>query len=233
MSAEDREPDRPETTAGLPAGGALEDEDGPIQPRRSPLSWLSLALRALAVGVVIGLVGLLVQRTLAQGEGPHLLAAINADKKPLAPDFHLDVLWPRSETWPAALRGAIADGKVSARELRGHPIVLNFWASWCVPCKAEAPRLVASARAHRGEVAFLGIDVQDFKSDARKFLTRYDTNYVSVRDGGQSTYEDYGLTGIPETYYLDARGRVVAHALGEVSRQELEAGIARAINGAS
>ena len=63
--------------------------------------------------------------------------------------------------------------------------------------------------------------MQDFKSDARKFLTRYDTNYVSVRDGGQSTYEDYGLTGVPETYYFDARGRVVAHALGEVSPQEL------------
>jgi cytochrome c biogenesis protein CcmG/thiol:disulfide interchange protein DsbE len=231
VSAEEREPDRTKTPADLPASGGLEGEAGSTRPKRSPPSWLSLALRTLAVGVVIGLVSLLVQRTLAQGEGPHLLAAIKADKKPLAPDFHLDVLWPRAETWPAALRGAIADGKVSARELRGHPIVLNFWASWCVPCKAEAPRLVASAQAHRGEVAFLGIDVQDFKSDGRKFLTRYDTNYVSVRDGGQTTYENYGLTGIPETYYLDARGHVVAHALGEVSRQELEAGIARAIEG--
>jgi cytochrome c biogenesis protein CcmG/thiol:disulfide interchange protein DsbE len=211
----------------------LKDEDGPTRPKRSPPSWLSLALRTLAVGVVISLVALLVQRTLAQGEDPHLLAAINADKKPVAPDFDLDVLWPRAETWPAARRAAIADGKVSARELRGRPAVLNFWASWCIPCKAEAPRLVASAQAHSGKVAFLGIDIQDFKSDARTFLTRYDTNYVSVRDGGQSTYENYGLTGIPETYYLDARGRVVAHALGEVSRQELEAGIAHAIEGSS
>jgi thiol-disulfide isomerase/thioredoxin len=233
VSAEEREPDRPEISGGLPASEGVEDEDGPTRPKRSPPSWLPLALRTLAVGVVIGLVGLLVQRTLAKRDGPHLLAAIKADRKPLAPDFDLNVLWPRAETWPVALRAAIADGRVSARELRGHPVVLNFWASWCVPCKAEAPRLVASAQAHSGEVAFLGIDVQNFKSDARKFLTRYDTNYVSVRDGGQTTYENYGLTGIPETYYLDARGRLVAHALGEVSRQELEAGIAQAIEGSS
>jgi cytochrome c biogenesis protein CcmG/thiol:disulfide interchange protein DsbE len=106
---------------------------------------------------------------------------------------------------------------------------MNFWASWCVPCKAEEPRLIASARRHAGEVVFLGVDVQDFKSDARSFLERYDTNYVSLRDGGSSTYENFGLTGIPETYYLDARGRVVAHAVGEVSPDELEGGIADAV----
>jgi cytochrome c biogenesis protein CcmG, thiol:disulfide interchange protein DsbE len=107
---------------------------------------------------------------------------------------------------------------------------VNFWASWCVPCKAEAPRLVASARAHAGEVAFLGSDVQDFESDARRFLDRYGINYVSVRDGGGSTYGAYGLTGIPETYDLDHTGRVLAHSVGEVSRDELEANIARAVS---
>jgi len=108
---------------------------------------------------------------------------------------------------------------------------MNFWASWCVPCKAEAPRLVASAQRHAGEVVFLGVDVQDLKGDARSFLERYKTNYVSVRDGGSSTYANYGLTGLPETYYLDARGRVVDHAVGEISPEELEAGIASASAG--
>jgi cytochrome c biogenesis protein CcmG/thiol:disulfide interchange protein DsbE len=107
--------------------------------------------------------------------------------------------------------------------------VVNFWASWCIPCKREAPRLTASARAHRGQVAFLGLDIQDFKSDARGFLGHFETNYVSVRDGGDSTYRRYGLTGVPETYYLDRRGRIVAHSVGEVSSRELEQGIAQAM----
>jgi cytochrome c biogenesis protein CcmG/thiol:disulfide interchange protein DsbE len=194
-------------------------------------SRLRVLLQAGAISIVALLLALLVLRTLAREAGPHLVSEVKAGNTPLAPDFDLPVLWPRAETWPAELRGALADGRVSPSELRGYPVVMNFWASWCVPCKAEAPRLVASARRHAGEVVFLGVDVQDFKSDARSFLERYDTSYVSVRDGGSSTYENYGLTGIPETYYLDARGRVVTHAVGEVSPQELEAGIANAVTG--
>jgi cytochrome c biogenesis protein CcmG/thiol:disulfide interchange protein DsbE len=115
--------------------------------------------------------------------------------------------------------------------LRGHPVVVNFWASWCIPCKKEAPLLAASARTHRGQVVFLGIDVQDFKSDARRFLRRFDTPYVSVRDGPGSTYGDYGLTGVPETYWLDARGRIVAHYAGQIDRDQLEEGIRLASGG--
>jgi cytochrome c biogenesis protein CcmG/thiol:disulfide interchange protein DsbE len=158
-----------------------------------------------------------------------LVSEVKAGNEPLGPDFDLPVLWPHSETWPAALRAVVRDGHVSLRELRGYPVVMNFWASWCVPCKAEAPRLVASARRHAGRVVFLGVDVQDFESDARRFLERYRTNYVSVRDGGDSTYSAYGLTGLPETYYLDGGGRIVAHSVGEISAAELEAGIETAL----
>jgi hypothetical protein len=90
--------------------------------------------------------------------------------------------------------------------------------------RSEAPRLAAAAKAHAGSILFVGIDVQDFKSDARRFLTKYRANYVSVRDGGDSTYSAYGLTGLPETY-LDRRGRILAHSVGEVSKTELEQGI--------
>jgi cytochrome c biogenesis protein CcmG/thiol:disulfide interchange protein DsbE len=106
--------------------------------------------------------------------------------------------------------------------------VINFWASWCPPCKDEAPILAASAREYAGRVAFVGVDVRDFRSDALGFLNRYDVNYVAVRDGGNSTWATYGLTKIPETYYVDRRGRVVAHTLGAVSTDELERGIVAA-----
>jgi cytochrome c biogenesis protein CcmG/thiol:disulfide interchange protein DsbE len=176
---------------------------------------LRLLLQASAVAVVALLVALLVQSTLANQAGAHLVSDVTAGKKPFAPQFELPVIWARAETWPRTLRRALADERVSPRELRGYPVVMNFWASWCAPCKAEAPRLNASAKAHAGKVIFLGVDVQDFESDALRFLERHETNYVSVRDGGDSTYGAYG--------------RVVAHWLGEISAAELEAGIAAAL----
>jgi cytochrome c biogenesis protein CcmG/thiol:disulfide interchange protein DsbE len=192
---------------------------------RRPLWFRSL--QGLALAFVVGLLVLLGWRLIDRGKGGALVSAIAADKRPVAPGFELPVLLDHAETWPPPARAALGDGRVSLAELRGHPIVLNFWASWCVPCKAEAPRLAAAAKSHAGDVVFLGIGVQDFKSDARRFLRKYGANYVSVRDGGDSTYSAYGLTGLPETYYLDARGRIVAHDLGEVSDEDLEAGIGR------
>jgi cytochrome c biogenesis protein CcmG/thiol:disulfide interchange protein DsbE len=189
--------------------------------------WLRL-LQLAALSVVASLIALLGWRAVAANRGTSLLADIRADRRPAAPDFRLSVLWTRAETSPSELRRALGDAEVSVRELRGRPVVLNFWASWCIPCKEEAPILTASATAHRGRVAFLGVDVQDFESDALRFLRRYDVNYPSVRDGGDSTYRAYGLTGLPETYYLDARGRIVEHSPGQLSADALEAGIASA-----
>ncbi len=199
--------------------------------RRRPF-WFRL-LQGAAVVAVAGLLALLAWRLVAQNRGAELVSAVRTGKAPAAPPFDLPVIWPQAATWPPALRGALADGRVALRELRGYPVVINFWASWCVPCKAEAPLLAASARAHAGKVAFLGIDVQDLTSDARRFLRRHGASYVSVRDGGGSVYSSYGLTGVPETYYLDRRGRIVAHSLGQLSRDELEEGIALARRGAA
>jgi cytochrome c biogenesis protein CcmG, thiol:disulfide interchange protein DsbE len=192
-------------------------------------SWLRLGLQLLAVGTVVSLLGVLIRQTVVRGAGNHLVSEVKSGGRPPAPQFELPVFWAHAETWPQSLRSAISDGRVSIDELRGHPVVVNFWASWCVPCKAEAPRFVAAAKTYRGRVAFLGLDVQDFEGDARRFLTRYGTNYVSVRDGDESTSSAYGVTGIPETYYLDAKGRIVAHSVGEVSEEKLEANIVKAL----
>src|SRR5205823_12339220 len=137
----------------------------------------------------------------------------------------LSVLWPHAETCPPRATAAIADGRLALSELRGHPVVLNFWASWCIPCRDEGPILHAGALRHRGRVVFVGVDVQDLTGDARAFARKYRMNYVSLRDNGDSTYRAYGLTGVPETY-IDARGRAVAHAIGVVSTARLEQGIA-------
>jgi cytochrome c biogenesis protein CcmG, thiol:disulfide interchange protein DsbE len=188
-------------------------------------------LRVAALSVVVGLFGLLAWATLSAGRGSSLVARIAAGEAPPAPSFSLEVLWPRVETWPVAARHRLADGRLDLRELRGRPVVVNFWASWCIPCRDEAPILNASARAHAGKVVFLGVNVQDLKSDALAFSREFETPYVSIRDRGNRTYEDYGLTGVPETYHLDAAGRIVAHTPGAVSRRTLEQGIATSAGG--
>jgi cytochrome c biogenesis protein CcmG/thiol:disulfide interchange protein DsbE len=203
-------------------------EEAPDRPSR--WRW---PLRIVAVSVVVALFGLLGWATLSSGRGSSLVSRIAAGEAPPAPAFSLEVLWPRTETWPAPARGRLADGRLDLRELRGRPVVINFWASWCIPCRDEAPILNASARAHGGEVVFLGVNVQDLRADALAFSREFGTPYVSVRDRGNRTYEDYGLTGVPETYYLDGRGRIVAHSPGVISRTSLEQGIAQAIGGAA
>jgi len=188
-------------------------------------------LRLLQVGALVfvaGLLALLIWRVATEGRGGRLVKEIRADKKPPAPKFNLPVLWPHRETWPASLAPAFADNRISPDELKGRPVVFNFFASWCIPCRHEAPLLAASAREYAGRVVFLGIDVQDLTSDARGFLKRYRVKYVAVHDGGGSTYDGYGLTGVPETYWVDARGRIVAHYPGEISRRLLERGIRQA-----
>ena len=141
------------------------------------------------------------------------------------------MIWNRPALWPERTRPALADGEVALAELRGTPVVLNFWASWCILCREEAPHLAAAARAHRLDVAFLGLDVQDLTGDARGFLRKLRVPYPSVRDGSDRAYSAYGLTGVPETYYIDADGRIVAHAVGAVSRRELERDLRLLIGG--
>jgi cytochrome c biogenesis protein CcmG/thiol:disulfide interchange protein DsbE len=191
------------------------------------------ALRLAALSVVLGLLALLGWATLSSGRGNSLVARIAAGEKPPAPSFSLEVLWPRLETWPVGARRALADGRLDLAELRGRPVVLNFWASWCIPCRDEAPILNASARAHAGDVVFLGVNVQDLQSDALAFSREFDTPYASVRDRGNRTYEEYGLTGVPETYYVDARGRIVAHSPGALARESLELSVDQALRGAA
>lgn len=148
-----------------------------------------------------------------------------------APGFSLELL--ELGRPPARLRSAtasaVADGELGIDELRGSEVVLNLWASWCDPCAEEAPMLEQAWQkwGKRG-VLFLGLDMQDLRGDAREFLSTNGVTYPTVRDPGKGVANDYGATGIPETYFISEQGRVVAHVVGVVSRTQLEDGVAAA-----
>ncbi|MHB1243844.1 MAG: TlpA family protein disulfide reductase [Gaiellaceae bacterium] len=108
---------------------------------------------------------------------------------------------------------------------------LNLWASWCIPCKEETPLLQRSWRRWKGRGAvFVGINAKDLRADARAFLRRYGVTYPNVYDGKGSILGRYGVTGFPETYFLDGWGRVVYRIVGAIrTPAELDAAIERAL----
>lgn len=113
-------------------------------------------------------------------------------------------------------------GTLQLSALRGTPVVLNFWASWCAPCKQEAPILEAVSRRYQGrEVLFLGVNVWDKDEDAQAFLRQFNITYDSVIDASGNTAIDYGVSGIPETFFIDRDGKIRRHFVGPIGDQQL------------
>jgi cytochrome c biogenesis protein CcmG/thiol:disulfide interchange protein DsbE len=96
-------------------------------------------------------------------------------------------------------------------------VLVNFWASWCVPCKEEAPALKRFQRLLGGaNFTVLGIDSRDLSSDGRAFVSRYGLTYPQLHDGDGDAAEDFGTTGVPESFLVDPRGVVRLALAGPV-----------------
>ena len=177
-----------------------------------------LVLQAAAVAVVASLLVLLAIQVFTKDAGAGLVAAVERGETPPAPPLDLPAL-EGGET--ISLSEYTRDGKA---------VVLNFWASWCEPCKREAPMLEEAWRRHRDRgLVVLGVDAQDFKRDARRFADRYGLTYPIVHDGPGESLGRYGLTGFPETWWVDRRGRLVAYAQGEFTQEDLDRNIEKAL----
>ena len=111
-------------------------------------------------------------------------------------------------------------------QLKGTPVVVNLWGSGCGPCRDEAPMLTAAARANPG-VQFLGVDVEDSREGALRFLTTYNVPYPSVFDPSNVIKVSLGAFGQPDTYFYDANGDLVDHMVGALSQTSLDTGLAR------
>jgi cytochrome c biogenesis protein CcmG/thiol:disulfide interchange protein DsbE len=175
-------------------------------------------LRAVAVASVLALLGLLVW-DLAHQNGPGV--AVKVDKGKIVPAPKLDL---------PLLSGS---GRLTLASLRGKVVVVNFWQSSCYPCKLEARDIAAAARSwggKRSDIVFLGVNAQDLKGPARAYLKRYGVTYTNVRDALGNTWPRWGVTGVPETFFVDRRGRVVPpHIAGQASRAPIDDGIRRAL----
>ena len=108
-------------------------------------------------------------------------------------------------------------GAESLEDYRGQVVVLNFWASWCKPCREESPLLDRwHERMKRSGGTVLGIDTLDLTTDARDFISEYELSYPMLRDGEGKSRESFGIIGFPETFVIDRRGRIAAVRRGPV-----------------
>jgi len=152
------------------------------------------------------------QQTLAIG------AALARGETPPVPDVTLPAL----------------DGPaVSLQAFTGHPVVLNFWASWCIPCRDEAPLLEGIWQEFRPQgLIVLGVDTQDLEGPARAFVREFHITYPTLRDPDGSFARLFGTTGVPETFFIDRNGRILGKFPGaEITRAAWRAAASALLSG--
>jgi len=132
-----------------------------------------------------------------------------------APTFEMELLDAFTGKWGEKINLADYLGK--------KPIVLNFWASWCYPaCYEEAPILEAAWRRWGDKVMFIGVDTQDERKNGNEFVARFGLTFPNVYDPRGKIGIDYGMYGVPETFFISKEGRVVKRHAGSVDAATLE-----------
>jgi cytochrome c biogenesis protein CcmG/thiol:disulfide interchange protein DsbE len=150
--------------------------------------------RIIGVTVALAVVGFVVF-VMAKGFGtdPHAVPFLMAGKP--APAFKIKRL--------------DAPGELSLEDLKGKPIVMNFWATWCQPCKQEQPVLDWAAENYKDRVHFVGVVFEDTEQNTRSFIQQFGVTYPQVYDPKSTVAVDYGVSGVPETYFINRQGIIV------------------------
>lgn len=142
---------------------------------------------------------------------------------------------PSSAPLFAATLNDLDDKPVALERYRGKPLIVNFWARWCGPCRVEIPELIAIRQAHKGKLEVLGIGIEDKADAAKEFARAYEMDYpvFVARDKGIPLMQALGNTkgGLPFTVVIDRNGQVVQKKMGIMKKADLEAAAELALKG--
>ena len=179
----------------------------PETSSEEPVSAKRSVGRYLAIGLVVVFVGILALALFRTNR--------SSPTSGPAPDFELTLF--------EGYEGNAGKSPVKLSDLKGKPVVVNFWASWCVPCAQEAADLQAVYEKYEDQVVFLGIDWTDIEGDALNYLKRFGITYANGPDLQTRIGPQYRITGVPETYVIDQAGNVQYVKVSPVTVGELSA----------
>ena len=170
---------------------------------------MRLVLVAVAVGGLIGIVAYAFTR-----DERYMRTPVTAKR---APSFTLTLF----------------DGQVvKLEDFRGRTVLVNFWASWCVPCRAEASALESAWQKYKTkDMVFLGVNTQDKEEDARAFIKEFGITYLNGPDRSGNIAVDYSVWGIPQTFFIDPQGRITYKHAGELKPSLIAAKLDEATRG--
>ncbi len=182
-------------------------------PRRAVVLAAAVITGALLTAILLAGWATSGNRSVTEVEGNPNAVLYAAGHRPLAPGFTATTL---------------TGSRLSLSSYRGRVVVLNFWGSWCVPCREEAPALAVAAQQYRSAgVAFLGVDVRDTTASAEAFARTFGITYPSVSDAGSQITLDFTsvvpIAGTPTTLVIDRTGRIAGAVFGAATYQELTA----------
>ena len=196
----------------MPSTRSSEPADRPRRRR----GWLIILAGVLTVGIVAGvLVAVLGDGSDSGGTTrPAAVSGAGGEIGSIAPDFRLPALDGR--------------GDVSLADYRGRPVIVNFWASWCNPCRKEFPLLKQALRDHRARrLAVIGVTYQDIPSDSRSFVKQRDATWPQGVDDGGAVASAFGVRAIPQSFFVRPDGRIATRVFGVTSESALAEPLAK------
>lgn len=123
------------------------------------------------------------------------------------------------------------EGTASLADYRGKWVLVNFWASWCDPCRTESPEIESYFREHDDELVVVGMNTEDLSDDARDFIEEFDLTWEMLRDNTGERKDAWGVLALPETFLVDPEGRVALIRRGAVDREYLDEFVTPFLNG--